>query len=49
MFRMTSRARLFAVVDKLLVLLPRETGFEPYSFVAFASGDDDAVSGARNF
>ena len=44
---MTSRERLFAVVDKLLVLLPKETGFEPCSFVAFAYGDDDAGENLR--
>ena len=37
---MRSTAPLFAVVDKLSALLPPETGFEPYSFVAFAYGID---------
>lgn len=38
---MRSTAPLFGVVDKLSALLPPETGFEPYSFVAFAYGTDE--------
>lgn len=44
---MPNRARLFAVIDKLFALLPKETGFEPYSFVAFAYGDDEAGENLR--
>ena len=38
---MRRTAALFAMAKKLLALLPPETGFEPYSFVAFAYGAEN--------